>query len=96
MLVVMKKDTGQDEIEKVCRAIREMGLAPHPIPGRLRTAIGITGNKGPVDPQRIAALPGVVELIHVTKPYKLTGREMKPEDTRIRVGDVEIGGPVSL
>ncbi|HXV75080.1 MAG TPA: 3-deoxy-7-phosphoheptulonate synthase [Candidatus Polarisedimenticolaceae bacterium] len=92
MLVVMKQGVSEAEVERVCRAVRELGLDPHPIPGRSRTAVGITGNLEPVDPARLAALPGVVELISVTKPYKLTGREMKPEDTVVRVGDVEIGG----
>jgi len=93
MLVVMKADAGQDEIERVCQAVRDLKLAPHPIPGKLRTAIGITGNVAPVDPALLNTLPGVVEVIRVTRPYKLTGREMKPEDTIVRVGGIEIGGP---
>ncbi len=93
MLVVMKANVEQHEIDRVCAAIRDMGLDPHPIPGQVRTAIGMTGNTGPVDPGRLAALPGVVELIQVTQPYKLTGREMQPEDSIVRVGDVEFGGP---
>lgn len=93
MLVVMKADASQDEIERVCQAVRELNLAPHPIPGKLRTAIGITGNVAPVDPTLLNALPGVIEVIRVTRPYKLTGREMKPENTIIRIGELEIGGP---
>jgi 3-deoxy-7-phosphoheptulonate synthase len=93
MLVVMRSDADAATIEQVCDAIRDLGLAPHAIPGRLRTAIGITGNTGPVDPVQISGLPGVVEVIRVTKPYKLTSREMKPEDTVVRVGGVAIGGP---
>ena len=92
MLVVMQSGAGEEQVERVCESIRKLGLVPHPIPGELRVAIGITGNRGPVDAQKIAALPGVTELIHVTQPYKLTGREMKAEDTVVRVGDVSIGG----
>ncbi len=92
MLVVMKTDVSENVVNEACEAIRAMGLTPHPIPGKMRTAIGVTGNTEPVDPGRLAALPGVAELIQVTQPYKLTGREMKPEDTIVRVGDVEIGG----
>ncbi len=93
MLVVMKQGAEERQIEQVCRVIREMGLAPHPIPGKTRTAIGITGNTGPVDPSTLAAMDGVLDVIRVTKPFKLTNREMKPEDTVIRVGGAVIGGP---
>ncbi|MBU0617524.1 MAG: 3-deoxy-7-phosphoheptulonate synthase [Planctomycetes bacterium] len=93
MLVVMKTGAPQGDIDRVCQAITDLQLTPHPIPGKLRTAIGITGNVAPVDPTLLSSLPGVSEVIRVTKPYKLTGREMKPEDTVIQVGDVRVGGP---
>lgn len=92
MLVVMKADATADHLDRVCQAIRELGLTPHPIPGPTRTAIGVTGNTQPVDPQPIRALAGVMEVIRVTKPYKLTSREMQPHDTIIEVGGVRIGG----
>ena len=63
MLVVMKHGAEERQIEQVCRVIREMGLAPHPIPGKTRTAIGITGNIGAVDPRALEVLPGVLELL---------------------------------
>jgi 3-deoxy-7-phosphoheptulonate synthase len=62
-----------------------MGLTPHPMPGATRTAIGITGNTGAVDPRALEVLPGVFELIRVTKPYKLASREMHAEDTHVPV-----------
>src|SRR5262245_45927475 len=92
MLIVMRSDAQQADLDRVCDKLREMGLMPHPIPGPTRVAVGVTGNTGPVDPEPIRTLPGVVEVIRVTRPYKLTGREMKPDDTVIRVRDVEIGG----
>ena len=58
-----------------------MNLTPHPMPGATRTAIGITGNIGAVDPRPLEVLPGVLELIRVTKPYKLASREMHEADT---------------
>jgi 3-deoxy-7-phosphoheptulonate synthase len=93
MLVVMKSTATQADIDHACSVIESLGLTPHPIPGKLRTAIGITGNVGPVDPSALAGLPGVGEVIRVTRPFKLTNREMKPEDTLIRVGNATIGGP---
>ena len=62
-----------------------MGLTPHPMPGATRTAIGITGNTGAVDPRTLEVLPGVLELIRVTKPYKLASREMHEHDTVVRL-----------
>ena len=93
MLVVMAKEAGQRDVETVCAVIREMGLQPHPIAGKGRTAIGITGNVGPVNPSVLSVLPGVAEVIRVTKPFKLTNREMKPDDSLITVAGVTIGGP---
>lgn len=92
MLVVMHKDATQEQIDEVCNVIKEMGLSPHPIPGAQRVAIGITGNKEMVDTSRIEGFDGVINLIHVTQPYKLTSREMKLEDTVINVGDIKVGG----
>ena len=91
MLILMKSATNPDTIALVCRAVEELGLVPHPIPGATRVAIGVTGNTGPVDETPIRGLPGVVDVIRVTKPYKLTSREMKPDDTVVVVGGIRIG-----
>jgi 3-deoxy-7-phosphoheptulonate synthase len=73
------------------QAIRRMNLTPHPLPGATRTAIGITGNVGAVDPRTLEVLPGVHELIRVTKPYKLASREMHEADTYVRLPQTTIG-----
>lgn len=91
MLILMKPATADDTVARVCAAVVELGLVPHPIPGATRVAIGVTGNTGPVDETPIRGLPGVVDVIRVTKPYKLTSREMKPDDTVVVVGGVRIG-----
>src|SRR5262245_33168567 len=91
MLVVMHRDATPDQVDHVVKSIREMGLTPHPLPGSTRTAIGITGNTGAVDSRQLEVLPGVLECIRVTKPFKLTGRDMHPEDTTIRVAQTTIG-----
>jgi len=92
MLVVMRVGATRKEITSTVAAIRKMGLTPNVIPGSLRVAIGITGNRGAVPRERLEVLPGVAELVPVTKPYKLVSRETKPEDTIVRVGSVAIGG----
>ncbi|MCX7994262.1 MAG: 3-deoxy-7-phosphoheptulonate synthase [candidate division WOR-3 bacterium] len=91
MLVVMHKDATEEQIRRVCAVIKEMGLTPHPIKGAQRVAIGVTGNKEMVNTRRIENLEGVINIIHVTQPYKLVSREMKPDDTKINVGNVVIG-----
>src|SRR6202163_4693220 len=91
MLVVMQSHATAEQIEQVVGAIRHMKLTPHPMPGATRTAIGITGNVGAVDPRTLEILPGVMELIRVTKPYKLASREMHEEDTYIRLPQTTIG-----
>jgi 3-deoxy-7-phosphoheptulonate synthase len=92
MLVVMRQGATAGEIEGVARAIEARGFKAHPIPGAQRTAIGITGNRGTEDRPVFESMPGVLEVIPVTHAYKLVSREVKPEDTVVRVGDVAIGG----
>jgi 3-deoxy-7-phosphoheptulonate synthase len=89
----MRAQAGGEEIAEVCRRIKERGLEPHIIPGAQRTAIGITGNQGPLDPSEFEDLPGVAEAIAVSKPYKLVSREVKPENTVVRVAGAAVGGP---
>ncbi|MGK2856705.1 MAG: 3-deoxy-7-phosphoheptulonate synthase [Thermoanaerobaculia bacterium] len=92
MLVVMDISAGEREVEAVVQQIEKMGLSAHPIVGALRTAIGITGNRGPVDPSVLENLPGVIEVIQVSHAYKLVSREFKPDDTVVSVGGIEVGG----
>jgi 3-deoxy-7-phosphoheptulonate synthase len=91
MLVVMNSHATPEQIDEVLAAIRRMNLSPHPMPGATRTAIGITGNISAVDPRTLEVLPGVMELIRVTKPYKLASREMHVEDSYIRLPQTTIG-----
>lgn len=93
MLVVMEAHATAEQITTVCDEITAMGYTPHPMPGPTRTAIGITGNRGPIEQAaRIQRLPGVAELIRVTVPYKLVSREFHEADSVVSVGGVPIGG----
>src|SRR3984957_1570324 len=91
MLVVMHSHATPDQVEQVVTAIRHMNLTPHPMPGATRTAIGITGNVGAVDPRTLEVPPGVMELIRVPKPYKLASREMHEADTYVRLAQTVVG-----
>ena len=92
MLIVMNSGATDADIRRVVEIIEALGFKAHPMPGANRTAIGLTGNQGAVDPSPFAELPGVAECVRVTKPYKLVGRDLKRDNSVIRVGDAEIGG----
>jgi len=96
MLVVMQSHATEEQVRAVCKRIESLGLKAHPMPGSLRTAIGITGNKGAIDLGILESLPGVIECIPVSKPYKLVSRDTKQDDSIIRIptpsGDVIVGG----
>jgi 3-deoxy-7-phosphoheptulonate synthase len=92
MLVVMKSGATKGEIEGVVRTVEQLGFRAHVMPGATRTAIGITGNQGMVDPTRFETLEGVFEAIRVSKPYKLITLDLQPDKTVVRVGDATIGG----
>ena len=93
MLIVMRHGAVEEEIQQVVATIEEMGYQARPMPGKQRVSIGLVGNDGRVDGSRLAALPGVQEIIHVTKPYKQVSREWKPESTVIRLpGGLTVGG----
>jgi 3-deoxy-7-phosphoheptulonate synthase len=92
----MQSHATEEQVRAVCQRIESLGLKAHPIPGAARTAIGITGNDGTMDLGVLESLPGVIECIPVSKPYKLVSRDAKEEDTVLRIptprGDVLVGG----
>ena len=92
MLIVMDAVATAEDIRRVVEAVQGHGLQAHPIPGTQRTAIGITGNRGSVDPAAFENLPGVLEVIPVSAPYKLVSREAKRENSVVSVGGVLVGG----
>jgi 3-deoxy-7-phosphoheptulonate synthase len=88
----MKSGATDGQVEAVVRVIEELGFRAHPMPGTSRTAIGITGNQGAVDPSHFENLPGVAEAVRVSKPYKLVTLDLRAEKTIVPVGDAAIGG----
>jgi len=92
MLVVMKNDATEEQVQAVIKEIEGMGYRGVPMPGAVRTAICVLGNKGPIDAALFLAMEGVKEAIPVTRPYKLVSRETHPDSTVISIGDVKIGG----
>jgi 3-deoxy-7-phosphoheptulonate synthase len=93
MLVVMQQSASADQIDGVCEAIRRLGFKPWPLPGDVRTAIGLLGDDSGQDWSHIEALPGVASVLMTSKPYKLASRDWKPEKTIVELGPgVRIGG----
>ncbi|MBE0576228.1 MAG: 3-deoxy-7-phosphoheptulonate synthase [Desulfuromonadales bacterium] len=91
MLIVMHHSATDEQVQAVTNAVEAMGLIAEPIPGSLRTAIGVLGNQGYVDDTTIRELPGVREVIHVSKPYKLVSRDFHPESSVVEAGGVKFG-----
>lgn len=105
MLIVMKSAATEEQVAHVCRLIEGLGYEARPMPGEVRTAIGIVGNDGAIDRGRFVGVAGVHQVIPVSAPYKLVSREWKAEDTVVTLpngtaiggGSVAvIGGPCSV
>jgi 3-deoxy-7-phosphoheptulonate synthase len=96
MLVVMQSHATDEQVRAVCERIESLGFKALPVPGAGRTAVCITGNSGAVDLGSLESMPGVIECIPVSKPYKLVSRDVKAENTVVRVptplGEVAFGG----
>ncbi|MDE2490394.1 MAG: 3-deoxy-7-phosphoheptulonate synthase [Elusimicrobia bacterium] len=93
MLILMSSEHTKKQLSDVLARIRKLRLKPHVIPGRQSVAIGITGNRGALDPHLFDVMPGVMEAVRVTRPYKLAGRDFKHGDTSFNVGPYRVGGP---
>ncbi|MGE5751472.1 MAG: 3-deoxy-7-phosphoheptulonate synthase, partial [Nitrospirota bacterium] len=93
MLIVMHHWATDRDVEMVKKTITSMGFKPVAIPGAERTAIGIIGNQGWVDDAPFKGNKAVMEILHVTKPYKLVSRDFHPADTVVTLGGkIKVGG----
>jgi 3-deoxy-7-phosphoheptulonate synthase len=94
MVIVMKKNATESQIGHVIKWVESIGYGAHPSHGVERTIIGVVGNdRGKAQLRNAGYLPGVEKIVPILKPFKLASREAKEEDTIVRVGDLEIGGP---
>ncbi|MCA0376608.1 MAG: 3-deoxy-7-phosphoheptulonate synthase [Gemmatimonadetes bacterium] len=93
MLVVMSPNASAADIDRVCEEITRQGFKPLPMPGEVRTAIGLLGDDAKVDWSYIEGLPGVASVLIVQKPYRQAAREWKQESTVVELAPgVRIGG----
>src|SRR5438094_408432 len=87
----MKRDATKDEIDAVVERIKEFGITPVPLPGAERTAIGTFGSTSRAAAEAVESLPGVAEVVPISRPFKLASREVIGEDTVVKIGDVPVG-----
>lgn len=93
MIIAMRPDATEEQIENICQRVRDCGYRPHLVRGQGRIVIGAIGGNGPGDRLvELRSAPGVAEILPAPQPYKLVSRELKPQNTIIKVGDLEIGG----
>jgi len=92
MLVIMRKGYQENQLQGVLQRIQDMGCQGHLSKGVERTVIGVVGQTHPDMREALELLPGVEDVVPITKPFKLSSREFKPEDTVLKVGGVSIGG----
>ena len=94
MIIVMKTGSQDREIADVLARLDNLGLKGHLSRGVERTVIGVVGVTAAIPDlhERLSMIPGVEDVVPISRPYKLASREFKPEDTVIKVGGVKIGG----
>ncbi len=90
--MVMQTDSTSEQIDAVSQRIVERGFRPELSLGEHRTVIGVLGSPFPELRNELSTLPGVSEVVPISKPYKLSSREFKPDNSTVTVGDVVVGG----
>ena len=91
MIVVMRTGSSQDEISRVTKRIEDVGLEAHISEGIEHIVIGVLGQVFPELRDTLELLPGVEQVIPVSKPYKLARREFHPQDTLVKINGLTIG-----
>jgi len=92
MILVLRPDASQGEIDHVIQRINELGFKPHVSRGEQRTIIGVIGDDRKVPTDALMAIPGVEQALPILKPFKLASREFQKTNTVVLVGKVKIGG----
>ncbi len=92
-MIVMKPNATEEQIQHVVERVRALGLTPHVSRGKEHTVIGVVGEARRLEPGTFHHMPGVADVVSISRPYKLSSREFHPEDTQVQVGPVRFGGP---
>ena len=91
MIIVLKPDSTEEQIDHILERIRELGFKPHLSKGQVRTIIGVIGDEDKVQAEPLSAIPGVEQVLPILKPFKLASREFHAADTAVEVGPVRVG-----
>ncbi len=92
MIIVMKKNAPEKEVQNIMEEMRAKDLQPMPLIGTERVVIAVIGDERTLDVRHLNSLPGVSKVMPVLRPYTLASRESKQENTTIPVDGVKIGG----
>ena len=97
MIIIMKPDASQEQIDLVSARLKKHGFGVHLSQGAERTVIGAIGDKSAIQLESIQMMPGVSEIVPIRKPYKMVSREFQPADTIVELaGGVKIGAGQKL
>src|SRR5436305_1957031 len=91
MIIVLKSNVTQPQIDHVLERITELGLRAHLSKGEIRTIIGVIGDEDKLQVQPLQAIPGVELVVPILKPYKLASREFYAEDSQFDIKGIKIG-----
>jgi 3-deoxy-7-phosphoheptulonate synthase len=91
MVVVMAPEATPSDVEAVVHQVRSAGGQAFVSRGLFRTIVGLVGDVGDFEALNLGSLPGVLQVIRVSVPYKLVSREHHPDRSVVRVGGVPIG-----
>lgn len=92
MIVVLKTDATQPQIDHAIERVQQLGFEPRVITGAFRTIIALIGDDNAPGVEKLNAIPGVEQVHRILKPFKLASREFHREETIIPIGKVRIGG----
>src|SRR5512140_3618749 len=92
MVIVMRATCAQEDVARVEEKLRSLGLHVFLASGKAKTVLGVLGDTKGLDPRDFQVMPGVSEAYRVSEPYKLASRSFHPENSVIKVKNVEIGG----
>lgn len=92
MVIIMKENATEENIRNVCEYVRKFNLSTHVVNGAERSIIGVIGNVEVLEDKPISSMEGVYDVVRISSPYKLVSRSAKPDNTVVRVKDVDIGG----
>src|SRR5579859_4216224 len=92
MIIVLRPNSTDEQIDHVLERIVELGLKPHVSRGEIRTIIGVIGDENKLQAEPLQAIPGVEQVLPILKPFKLASQEFKKSDSVVKVGSTRIGG----